>query len=405
MKQSKRTQELGTENAFVVLKEVNGLIHEGKDIVNFCIGQPDFDTPQHIKDAAIMAINKGKTGYTESSGIAPLRDAIADYLSRTRKIDIASEGIVVANGAKPFIGYAILCTTDYGAGHEVLYPNPGFPIYESQIQAHGAVPVPYMLREQNEYRVDIEELTQKVNKRTRLLIVNTPHNPTGGVLLARDLEAIAEVANQYDDLWILSDEVYSKLMYDDHFSSIAAMPDMQGRTIILDGVSKTYAMTGWRIGYAANTQLAPAFARWMTNTDSCAGHPNQYAALAALTGPQDDAQQMAASFQQRRNIIVKGLNAIEGIHCLNPGGAFYVWPNVTEACRHVGVQDSEAFRKYLLYKAGVAVLSDIHLGHKIAGEGEHIRFSYATSEDNIREGLQRIRELVRYPLHISTTVG
>jgi aspartate aminotransferase len=405
VKLSRRTQGLGTENAFVVLKEVNELLRKGKDIVNFCIGQPDFDTPQHIKDAAIEAITKGKTGYTESAGIPPLRDAIAGCLSRTRKIDIMSDAVVVANGAKPFIGYAILCTTDYGVGHEVLYPNPGFPIYVSQIRAHGAVPVPYMLREQNEYRVDIEELTRKVNERTRLLIVNSPHNPTGGTLRAGDLEAIAEVVKRYDDLWVLSDEVYAQLTYDNDFASIATMPDMQERTIVLDGVSKTYAMTGWRIGYAANRQLAPVFARWMTNTDSCAGHPNQYAALAALTESQDDAKRMAASFQRRRNIIVKGLNTIDGIHCLCPGGAFYVWANVTEACQHVGMKDAEAFRKYLLREAGVAVLSNIHLGHKIEGEGEHIRFSYATSEDNIRDGLQRIRELISYPPRISATVG
>jgi aspartate/methionine/tyrosine aminotransferase len=402
---SKRTRGLGTENAFVVLKEVNELLREGNDIVNFCIGQPDFDTPQHIKEAAIAAIKEGKTGYTESAGIAPLRTAVANYLSRTRGIDVSSDAVVVANGAKPFIGYSILCTTDYGAGHEVLYPNPGFPIYASQIRANGAVPVPYELRERNEYRIDIEELTQKVNNHTRLLIVNSPHNPTGSTLRAKDLEAIADVVKRYDDLWILSDEVYSQLTYDDDFTSIAAMPDMQERTIILDGVSKTYAMTGWRIGYAANAQLAPAFARWMTNTDSCAGHPNQYAALAALTGPQDDAKQMVASFQRRRDIIVNGLNTIDGIHCLCPGGAFYVWPNVTEACRQVGVKDAEAFRKYLLHEAGVAVLSDIHLGQKIAGEDEHIRFSYATSDDNIREGLQRIRELVSYPPRISAIVG
>jgi aspartate aminotransferase len=405
MNLSKRTQGLGTENAFVVLKEVNGLLREGKDIVNFCIGQPDFDTPQHIKDAAIIAINDGKTGYTESAGIAPLRDAIADYLSRTRGIDVTSDAIVVANGAKPFIGYAILCTTDYGGGHEVLYPNPGFPIYASQIQAHGAVPVPYTLREQNEYHVDIDELTQKVNERTRLLIVNFPHNPTGSTLRVRTLEAIAEVVKRYDELWILSDEVYSQLTYDADFTSIATMPDMQDRTIIVDGVSKTYAMTGWRIGYAANVQLAPAFARWMTNTDSCAGHPNQYAALAALTGPQDDTKRMTTSFRKRRGIMVDGLNAIEGIHCFYPGGAFYVWPNVTEACQHVGMKDAEAFRRYLLHESGVAVLSDIHLGQKIAGEGEHVRFSYATSEANIREGLRRIKELVSYPPCISAIVG
>jgi aspartate/methionine/tyrosine aminotransferase len=394
LKVSKRTQQLGTENAFVVLKDVQDLQATGHDIINFCIGQPDFDTPQHIKDAAHSAIHAGKTGYTESAGITPLRDAIAEHLARTRAIDIPSHAIVVANGAKPFISYTILSTTDYGVGHEVLYPNPGYPIYPSQIQAHGAIPVPYALRERNAYRVDITELTQKINKRTRLLILNFPHNPTGGVLRRRDLEAIAEIVTRYPDLWILSDELYSRLLYDHTFTSMASLPDMQARTIILDGVSKTYAMTGWRIGYAANVQLAPSFARWMTNTDSCPAHPNQYAALAALTGPQDPADQMAASFQRRRDLIVQGLNAIPGIRCHSPGGTFYVWPNVTAVCRHVASHDAETFRQLLLHQAGVAVLADRHFGPKIPGEGEHLRLSYATSEANIREGLRRIKTLV-----------
>jgi aspartate/methionine/tyrosine aminotransferase len=277
-------------------------------------------------------------------------------------------------------------------GHEVLYPNPGFPIYESQIQAHGAVPVPYMLKERNEYRLDIEELERKVSNRTRLLILNSPHNPTGGVLRKEDVESIMDVIKRYPDLWILSDEIYSRMVHDGEFASIASVPEAQERTILMDSMSKTYAMTGWRIGFAANERLAAPLARWVTNTDSCAGHPNQYAAIAALTGPQESMKRMMSSFTKRRDLIVKGLNGIEGIQCMAPGGAFYVWPNVTEACRRVDTKDSESFRKRLLHDAGVAVLSDIHFGQKIEGEGEHIRFSYATSEANIREGIRRIRD-------------
>jgi aspartate/methionine/tyrosine aminotransferase len=394
VKVSARTMNLGTENAFVVLKEVNELLAEGKEIVNFCIGQPDFDTPDYIKEAAIKAIKDGKTGYTASSGIPELREAIAVHLSESRKIDVSSDSIVVANGAKPFIGYSILSTTDFGKGDEVLYPNPGFPIYESLIKEYGAVPVPLPLLEREGYSFDIDYLSSKVNEKTRLLILNSPHNPTGGVLSRETLVEISKIVKNYDLLWVFSDEPYSRTVHDAEFTSIASIPGMKERTMIVDGVSKTYAMTGWRIGYCSNTVLAPHLSRWITNTDSCAGHPNQYAALAALTGPQDESFMMMRSYTRRRDIIVDGLNKIQGINCLKPGGAFYAWPNVTEACRLVGVSDSEEFRKRLLHEAGVAGLSDIHFGHRNQGEGEHIRLSYATSEENIREGLERIAEFI-----------
>jgi len=392
---SERTRTLGTENAFVVLKEVNDLVSQGKDIINFCIGQPDFDTPEYIKQAAIKAVKEGKTGYTASPGIPELRKAIADYLSKTRGIQVKPESVVVANGAKPFIGYAILSVTDYGKGHEVLYPNPGFPIYESQIRAHGAVPVPLPLLERKGYAFDIEYLERKISKKTRLLILNSPQNPTGGVLDRESLEQIASIVERHSGLWVFSDEVYSRMVHDGEFESISSIPGMQERTIIVDGASKTYAMTGWRIGFASNENLAPYLSQWVTNTDSCAAHPNQYAALAALTGPQDESKKMMLSFKKRRDLIVDGLNSVEGMECLRPGGAFYAWPNVTEACGLVGAEDSEEFRKRLLHDAGVAVLSDIHFGHRNEGEGEHIRFSYATSEDNIEEGLERIRGYIK----------
>jgi aspartate aminotransferase len=394
VKVSSRTLGLGTENAFVVLNEVNELTVKGKDIINFCIGQPDFDTPDYIKQAAIKAIKDGKTGYTASSGIPELRKAVAAYLSETRKIKVSSDSVVVANGAKPFIGYSILATTDYGKGDEVLYPNPGFPIYESLIKEYGASPIPLPLLEREGYSFDIDYLASKVNEKTKLLILNSPHNPTGGVLGREKLEEISEVVNNNDSLWVFSDEPYCRTVHDEEFTSIASIPGMQERTIMIDCVSKTYAMTGWRIGYASNTKLAPHLSRWITNTDSCAAHPNQYAALAAITGPQQESHEMMRSYTRRRDIIVDGLNRTPGINCLKPGGAFYAWPNVTDACKLIKAQDSEEFRKRLLNEAGVAALSDIHFGHRNAGEGQHIRLSYATSEENIREGLERIRGFI-----------
>jgi len=391
---SARTAALGTENAFVVLKEVNELLAQGKDIVNFCIGQPDFDTPEYIKEAAYKAIKEGKTGYTASAGIPELREAVAGYLSETRGISVSPDFVVVANGAKPFIGYSILSTTDHGKGDEVLYPNPGFPIYESLIKEYGAIPVPLPLLESKGYAFDIDYMASKVTDKTRLLILNSPHNPTGGVLNRETLEEISEVVKGYDNLWVYSDEPYSRMAEEGGFASIASVPGMQERTILVDGVSKTYAMTGWRIGYASNEKLAPHLSRWITNTDSCAGHPNQYAAAAALTGPQEESEAMMDSYIKRRDIIVEGLNAIPGVTCLTPGGAFYAWPNVTEACKLVGAADSEEFRKRLLAEVGVAALSDIHFGHRNTGEGEHIRFSYATSEANILEGLDRMKGFI-----------
>ena len=391
---SDRTRTLGTENAFVVLGEVERLSAEGRDIVNFCIGEPDFGTPESVKEAVIEAIKAGKTRYTPSPGMMELREAVAEYFSESRGIDVEPDSVVVACGVKPFIGYSILTVTDYGKGHEVIYPNPGFPIYESQIRAQGAVPVPINLREEKNYSFDIEELERKVNEKTRLLILNSPHNPTGGVLSRKDLEAIADVVKRYDNLWVFSDEIYSRIIYDREFVSIASIPGMQERTIMVDGVSKSFSMGGWRIGFAANKKLAKYLARWVTNTESCAAQPSQCAALAALKGAWSDVERMVKTFKRRRDLIVDGLNSIEGVKCLKPGGAFYAWPNVTEACRLVGVKDSEEFRKRLLYEAGVAVLADIHFGKKIEGEGEHIRLSYATSDKEILEGLKRIKEFI-----------
>lgn len=393
---SKRAGALGTENAFVVLAEVNSLINQGKDVISFCIGQPDFPAPEHVQAAGIEAIKSGKHGYTPSAGIDALRGAAARYLSKMRGgIDIKPDDVVVGAGAKPFIAYAIASTTDYGVGDEVIYPVPGFPIYESQIIANGAKPVPLYLREARNFAFDPADLERAITPATRLLILNTPHNPTGGSLTRADLQAIADILRRHPHVWIYADEIYSRLNFDAEFASIAALPGMLERTIISDGASKTWAMTGWRIGFVANRALAPVFTRWVTNTDSCASHISQIAAVAAVDGPQDAAEAMKASFRQRRDLICGLLNQIPGVHCKTPGGAFYAWPNVTEACARVGAKDSEAFRRRLLHETGVAVLADIHFGARVPGEGQHIRFSYATSNRNIEAGVARIAEFVK----------
>ncbi|MDD5163597.1 MAG: aminotransferase class I/II-fold pyridoxal phosphate-dependent enzyme, partial [Candidatus ainarchaeum sp.] len=318
---------MGTENAFTVLAEVNERLKKGQNIISFCIGQPDFDTPQNIKEAAIKAINAGKTGYTASAGIPELREAAAKMFSRTRNIKIFPEDIAIACGGKPFIGWSVLCTTDYGKGNEILYPNPGFPIYSSQIAVNGAKPVPIPLLEETGFAFDIEYLKSKITKKTKMLIVNSPQNPTGSTLKKEELRAIADLAKD-NDFWVYSDEVYSTIVHDTKFESIASIEGMPERTIIVDCCSKAYAMTGWRLGYAANHALAPQFARWMTNTDSCANHPTQYAVIEALNGSQEESIKMAKSFRERRDLIVKLLNEIDGFKCHFPGGAFYVWPNV-----------------------------------------------------------------------------
>jgi aspartate aminotransferase len=392
---SRRTADLGTENAFVVLAEVNELARSGKDIISFCIGQPDFHTPDNIQEAAVAAIHAGRHGYTPSAGIPELREAAARYMGELRGLRIASEDVVVAAGAKPFIAYAILCTTDYGAGDEVIYPNPGFPIYESQIRAHGAVGVPLPLHEARDFAFDPQELKARLTPRTRLLILNSPQNPTGGILTGADLRAVADILRAYPDVWVYSDEIYARLCYDAPFASIASIPGMAERTIIADGASKTWAMTGWRVGFAANAALAPHFVRWVTNTESCAAHVSQWAAVEAIAGPQADAERMRDSFHQRRDLIVGLLNAVPGVSCRTPGGAFYVWPNITEACRMIGAADSEEFRRRLLGEAGVALLADIHFGPRVAGEGQHVRFSYAASRQAIEAGIARMTDFIR----------
>lgn len=393
---SRRAESLGTENAFVVLAEVNALARQGRDIISFCIGQPDFPAPEHVREAAIRAIRGGKHGYTPSAGIDELREAAARYLAAMRGgLPIRPQDVVVGAGAKPFIAYAILSTTDYGAGDEVIYPNPGFPIYESQILAHGARPVPIHLREGRNFAFDPAELEKLVTPRTKLLILNYPHNPTGGCLSKTELQDIAAILAKHPQVWVYADEIYSRLVFGGEFFSIAQVPGMYERTIISDGASKTWAMTGWRIGFTSNPALAPVFTRWITNTDSCASQVSQWAAVEAINGPQRAAEAMKESFLERRDFIVQLLNEVPGVKCKVPGGAFYVWPNVTEACRMIGAADSEEFRKRLLNEAGVALLADIHFGTRVPGEGQHVRFSYAASKEAIETGVARMAEFIR----------
>jgi aspartate/methionine/tyrosine aminotransferase len=397
---SKRSASLGTENAFVVLAEVNALARQGRDIISFCIGQPDFPAPDNVQEAAIRAIRGGKHGYTPSAGIDELREAAARYMARMRGgLPIRPEDVVVGAGAKPFIAYAILSTTDYGTGDEVIYPNPGFPIYESQILASGAKPVPIHLHEARNFSFDPAELERLITPKTRLLILNYPHNPTGGLLAKNELQDIAAVLKKHPHVWVYADEIYSRLVYasdaSGSFFSIAQVPGMYERTIISDGASKTWAMTGWRIGFTSNPSLAPLFTRWITNTESCASQISQWAAVEAINGPQQPAEAMKKSFFERRNLIVGLLNEVPGVKCQVPAGAFYVWPNVTEACRMIGAADSEEFRKRLLHEAGVAVLADIHFGTRVPGEGQHVRFSYAASKQAIEQGVARMTDFIR----------
>ena len=384
MRLSQRMARLGTETAFEVLVRARALEAKGKSVVHLEIGEPDFDTPAHICDAAVAALASGATHYGPSAGLPELRAAVAEDSTRRRGVRATPEMVVVTPGGKPIMFFAILALVD--EGDEVLYPNPGFPIYESMIRYIGGTPVPVRLLEEKGFELDVDQLCGRVSNKTRLIILNYPHNPTGGTIPESGLRAIAAAAAKFG-VPVLSDEIYARLLYAGQHTSIAAMPGMEPLAMILDGFSKTYAMTGWRLGYGIMpAPMAQAIAKLQTNATSCTATFSQLAAVEALRGDQSSVDRMVAEFQRRRDVIVNGLRAIPGFECVRPKGAFYVFPNITGT----GFS-ARALADRLLDEAGVACLSGTAFGE--FGEG-HLRFSYATSMENIDEALKRIKAMV-----------
>ncbi len=383
MRLAERMNRLGTETAFDCLCRAKAL--ECKmDVVHLEIGEPDFDTPKHIREAAKRALDEGYTHYGPSAGLPELRAAVAKYAGALRGIHFNPEQVVITPGGKPVMAFAIMALVE--EGDEVIYPNPGFPIYESMIDYMGGTAVPIHLREERDFRLDAEELASLVTARTKLIIINSPQNPTGGVLTREDLRLIAATAIEHN-VWILADEIYSEILYDGKFESISQFPEIHQRLIILDGFSKTYAMTGWRIGYGIMPpQMAEKLARIQTNTNSCTSTFSQRACLDALTGPRTEIDGMLAEFKKRRDFIVKGLSEIPGFRCKLPLGAFYAFPNV----EGTGI-DSEVLAHRLLEEKGVACLAGTCFGKY--GNG-FLRFSYANSIGNIGKAIERIKELV-----------
>lgn len=375
-----RMHRLGTETAFEVAARARALEAQGKPIIHLEIGEPDFDTPAHVRQEACRALDEGYTHYSNSTGIAELREAIAEYAGKSRGLKFDPNNVVVTPGAKPIMFYTIMALVE--PGEEVIYPNPGFPIYESMINFLGGVAVPLQLSEKRDFRIDLEELESKVSSNTRLIILNSPHNPTGGVLLYDDLKAIAELAVRHD-VMVLADEIYSEIIYEGEHHSILGFPGMMDRTILLDGFSKTYAMTGWRMGYGIfPAEMVPHVSRLIINSVSCTSTFSQRAAVVALTGPRDEVNQMLAAFSERRNLVYEGLNKIPGLHCNHPAGAFYAFPNITGTG-----MDSRSYAEYLLTEADVAVLPGTSFG--AFGEG-YIRISFANSAQNLQEAMRRI---------------
>jgi aspartate/methionine/tyrosine aminotransferase len=378
-----RMSRLGTESAFEVLARARALERQGKDIIHLEIGEPDFDTPVHIREAAKRALDSGATHYGPAAGLPEVREAIAKDVEGTRNIPVTPEEIVVTPGAKPIMYFVI--TALVNPGDEVIYPNPGFPIYESVINFVGGVPVPIPLREESGFGFDMGVLEQKASARTKLIIINSPQNPTGGVLELEQLGRIAEIAKRYR-IPVLADEIYKSFLYDGEFASITRFPGMEGLVIILDGFSKAYAMTGWRLGYGVMPPaLAEHVTRLMVNSNSCTAAFTQLAGIAALQGDQTPVARMVAEFRRRRDLIVDGLNQLPGVSCRSPRGAFYVFPNV-KALRRPSAEVAET----LLNEAGVAVLGGTAFGEY--GEG-YLRLSYANSEANLRKALERMRPI------------
>ncbi len=382
---AERTHRLGTETAFEVLAKARKLEAEGKKIVHLEIGEPDFTTPQNICDAAIRSIQAGDTHYTPAPGSMDIRNAIAKYVSNTRQMDFTAENVVMTPGAKPIMFFLMLALI--GKGDEVIYPNPGFPIYESMINFSGGTAVPIHLKEENGFKIDLKEFERLVTNKTKLVIINTPGNPTGRTIPKADIEAIADILKDRDT-YILSDEIYSRIMYDGaEVYSISKIPGFKERTIILDGFSKTYAMTGWRAGYGVmSTDLVPIISKLMVNSNSCTNAFVQKACIEALEGPQDAVDEMVAEFKKRRDVIVKGLNEVKGFSCTLPDGAFYAFPNITGTSL-----SSKDLADKLMYEAGVACLAGTAFGK--FGEG-YLRFSYANSVENIGIAINSMKKLL-----------
>jgi aspartate aminotransferase len=387
LKLAHRTSLLGTETAFEVLAKAKALEAKGKSIVHLHIGAPDFDTPENIVEAGVKALRDGWHKYTPAKGIPELREAVCEDILRYRKATVHPDQILIAPGGKPTMLYAIAMFGEPGA--EILYPNPGFPIYESLIRWSGATPVPIELREEEGFSFKAESVLAKINENTRLLILNTPANPTGGIVPKSEMDALARGLEDHPDVVILCDEIYSRLLYDgEEHVSILAYENLRERAIVLDGWSKTYAMTGWRLGYGVwPLSLVDHAERLQINSTSCPNAVTQVAAIEALRGPQDAVDEMVRAFDERRHVIHKELNDIPGFRCVLPKGAFYAFPNVSGT----GISSHELEERFL-NEAGVACLSGTSFG--ALGEG-FMRFSYANSIENIREGLRRVRECLQ----------
>ncbi|MCS7006295.1 MAG: pyridoxal phosphate-dependent aminotransferase [Gaiellaceae bacterium] len=375
---------LGTETAFAVLARARELERQGRDVVHLEIGEPDYPTPPHVVEAAAKAMRDGQTGYCPSAGIHELREAAADYLSRTRGVEVDPRLVVIGNGAKPLLFFTILATCE--PGDEVVYPDPGFPIYESAVRWVGATPVPLRLREERDFAFDLDELSALLSPRTKLVILNSPENPTGGALTAEETRDAAQLLRG-SSAWVLSDEVYCRLLYEGEHASVVQTEGLLARTVLLDGLSKTYAMTGWRCGFAAVPEpLLDPLVRFLVNSTSCVPPFVQLASVAALEGPQEQPEAMREEYRARRDLVVSALNEIPGFACRSPRGAFYAFPNVSAL-----PLPAEELAARLLEEVGVAVLPGTAFGRGGAG---HLRISYATAPERLEVGLARMRAFV-----------
>jgi aspartate aminotransferase len=386
MQTAHRMSQLGTETAFEVLARAEALARQGRDIINLGIGQPDFKTPPHIVEAAVKALHDGHHGYTPSPGIPALREAVCRDIEKYRGVAVSPDRIVAVPGGKVTMFFAIMMFGEPGA--EILYPNPGFPIYESVIKFSGATPVPIPLLEERDFSFDAEAVLDSITPRTRLLILNSPANPTGGSIPKQTIDRLVEGLSAHPQVTVLSDEIYARMTYDgQEHVSLLTYPQLEKRLILLDGWSKTYAMTGWRLGYAVWPEsLVEGATRLAINCHSCVNAATQYAGIAALDGPQDSVAEMLAAFDERRHVIVDGLNAMQGVSCRTPGGAFYTFPNISGTG-----MNARDLQSRMLEEAGIATIAGTSFG--AYGEG-YLRFSYANSVDNIRRALERMTEFL-----------